>query len=145
MRGDRDRLLQAVGNLVANGVKFTASGSIVLTAEVIDGEIRVAVSDTGPGIVPEDQPHIFEKFYQGGRLLTDKPGGTGLGLAICKEIVDQHRGRIWVESAPGQGSTFIVALKLPPDPASAPAPLPEPHHPVPDSPAGTPLPLALVS
>jgi signal transduction histidine kinase len=112
VRGDRDRLLQVLGNLVSNAVKFTARGAISLSAEVVGQELQIAIADTGPGIAAEDQGHIFEKFYQGGRLLTDKPGGTGLGLAICKEIVEQHQGRIWVESKLGQGSTFFVALGI---------------------------------
>jgi signal transduction histidine kinase len=122
VRGDRDRLLQVLGNLVSNALKFTMRGTITLTTEVNGAELRIAVADTGPGIAPEDQAHIFEKFYQGGRLLTDKPGGTGLGLAICKEIVEQHRGRIWVESRPGAGSTFLIALGAPVEQIASPAP-----------------------
>lgn len=125
LRGDRDRLLQVFGNLVSNALKFTVRGTITLSAEVAGQEVRVAVTDTGPGIGLEDQAHIFEKFYQGGRLLTDKPGGTGLGLAICKEIIEQHQGRIWVESRLGHGSTFVIALAIPADrPVAALTPLP---------------------
>jgi signal transduction histidine kinase len=111
--GDRDRLLQVLGNLVSNALKFTVRGAITLTTEVTGLELRIAVADTGPGITSDEQGRIFEKFYQGGRLLTEKPGGTGLGLAICKEIIEQHRGRIWVESRLGQGSTFYIALGIP--------------------------------
>ena len=70
------------------------------------GELVVSVKDSGIGIAPGDQPKVFEKFKQVGDTLTDKPKGTGLGLPICKEIVEYHGGRIWVESEPGQGSTF---------------------------------------
>ena len=66
----------------------------------------VSVTDSGIGIAPADQAKVFEKFKQVGDTLTDKPKGTGLGLPICKEIVEYHGGRIWVESEPGQGSTF---------------------------------------
>jgi DNA-binding response OmpR family regulator len=76
------------------------------------GEIIVSVIDTGAGIAPEDQPLVFEKFKQVGNTLTDKPQGTGLGLPICKEIVEQHGGRIWVESEVGQGSTFSFTLPV---------------------------------
>jgi len=76
-------------------------------------EIVVAISDTGIGIAPEDHKAVFEQFKQvGGDTLTDKPKGTGLGLPICKEIVEHHGGRIWLESQPGKGSTFSFALPL---------------------------------
>ncbi len=70
----------------------------------------VSVTDSGIGIAPADQPKVFEKFKQVGDTLTDKPKGTGLGLPICKEIVEYHGGRIWVESEPGKGSTFSFTL-----------------------------------
>ena len=66
--------------------------------------------DTGIGVALEDQERIFEKFQQVGDTLTDKPRGTGLGLPICRDIVEHHQGRMWVESTPGVGSTFTVAL-----------------------------------
>jgi CheY-like chemotaxis protein len=72
----------------------------------------VSVKDSGIGIAPDDQPKVFEKFKQVGDTLTDKPKGTGLGLPICKEIVEYHGGRIWVESAPGHGSTFSFTLPI---------------------------------
>jgi signal transduction histidine kinase len=75
----------------------------------------VSVSDTGPGIAPEEKEKIFEKFYQIADLEGAKPKGTGLGLAICKALVELHGGRIWVESEPGRGSTFSFTL-----PASGP-------------------------
>ena len=67
------------------------------------------------GIAPADQPKVFERFKQVGDTLTDKPKGTGLGLPICREIVEHHGGRIWVESALGKGSTFSFTLPLPAD------------------------------
>jgi PAS domain S-box-containing protein len=110
--GDRDRLIQVMLNLISNAVKFTVAGGITLKA-FIEGEmIRVGVSDTGPGISAKDQEIIFEKFKQAGDTLTEKPKGTGLGLPICRQIVDRHGGRIWVESVPGQGSVFWFTLPI---------------------------------
>jgi signal transduction histidine kinase len=72
----------------------------------------VRVIDTGIGISPEDQGKVFDKFKQVGEHLTDKPKGTGLGLPICREIIHHHGGQIWVESALGQGSTFVFTLPV---------------------------------
>ena len=110
--GDSDRLIQVVINLISNAVKFTDSGAIECSACVRGGELVVSVTDNGIGIAPADQGKVFEKFKQVGDTLTDKPKGTGLGLPICKEIVEYHGGRIWVESEPGKGSTFSFALPL---------------------------------
>jgi signal transduction histidine kinase/FixJ family two-component response regulator len=110
INGDRDRLIQVVINLISNAVKFTESGSITCAARLVNGEIVVSVTDSGIGIKPEDQPKVFEKFKQVGDTLTDKPKGTGLGLPICKEIVEHHGGRIWVESEIGKGSKFSFSL-----------------------------------
>ena len=111
--GDRDRLHQVISNLLNNATKFTRSGgAILLRAVRVDAEIRIAVTDTGIGIDVCDQERIFEKFQQVGDTLTDKPRGTGLGLAICRDIVEHHQGRLWVDSKPGVGSTFTVALPL---------------------------------
>jgi len=109
--GDRDRLHQVIANLLNNAMKFTRrGGTIVLRGERLDGEIRISVTDTGIGVASADQERIFEKFQQVGDTLTDKPRGTGLGLAICRDIVEHHQGRLWVDSTPGLGSTFSVAL-----------------------------------
>jgi signal transduction histidine kinase/DNA-binding response OmpR family regulator len=110
--GDQDRLIQVVINLISNAVKFTDAGSVMCGARMAAGELVVSVKDSGIGIAPADQPKVFEKFKQVGDTLTDKPKGTGLGLPICKEIVEYHGGRIWVESAPGAGSTFSFTLPL---------------------------------
>jgi adenylate cyclase len=112
IHGDRDKLVQTVINLISNAVKFTAEGSITCRAAAEGGAIVVSITDTGLGIAPADQPLVFEKFKQVGDTLTDKPKGTGLGLPICKEIVEHHGGRIWVESAPGKGSTFSFSLPI---------------------------------
>jgi signal transduction histidine kinase/DNA-binding response OmpR family regulator len=118
VEGDRDRLIQVVINLISNAVKFTDQGSVTLKTRRSGQEIVVSVIDTGCGIKPEDQPLVFEKFKQVGDTLTDKPKGTGLGLPICKEIVEHHNGRVWVESEIGVGSTFLFSLPLPPDSAA---------------------------
>ncbi|HAN46474.1 MAG TPA: hypothetical protein DCQ32_07985 [Cyanobacteria bacterium UBA8156] len=110
--GDRDRLIQVVVNLVSNAVKFTTKGAVTCGIEVRGDRAVVGIQDTGMGIAAEDCPKVFEKFKQVGDTLTDKPKGTGLGLSICKQIVEHHGGRIWVESVLGQGSTFSFDLPL---------------------------------
>lgn len=109
--GDQARLVQVLVNLIGNAVKFTSAGSVTCRATATAQAVQFSISDTGPGIAPVDQAQLFTTFYQPGNQLTNKPAGTGLGLAICKAIIEQHQGRIWVESAPGQGCT--VAFTLP--------------------------------
>jgi PAS domain S-box-containing protein len=105
---DRDRLLQVFENLVGNAIKFTPpNGRVTVGAEQGDGEVVFRISDTGAGIAADDMPHLFERFWQGGRATRR---GAGLGLPIVKGIVDAHGGRIWVTSAPGRGSTFSFAI-----------------------------------
>ncbi len=113
IEGDEHRLIQVVINLISNAVKFTDHGSIQCSARRQDGELVISVKDSGVGIAPPDQPKVFEKFKQVGDTLTDKPKGTGLGLPICKEIVEHHGGRIWVESELGYGSTFSFTIPIP--------------------------------
>lgn len=108
--GDRNRLLQVLINLISNAVKFTESGCVTCRVKQGNEGVCISVIDTGIGIAPEDQPKVFEKFRQVGDTLTDKPKGTGLGLPICKQIVDHHGGRIWVESEAGHGSTFSFII-----------------------------------
>jgi signal transduction histidine kinase/CheY-like chemotaxis protein len=110
--GDEDRLIQVVINLISNAVKFTDAGAITCAVRHRDSDLVVSVKDSGIGIAIADQSKVFEKFKQVGDTLTDKPKGTGLGLPICKEIVEYHGGRIWVESEPGQGSTFSFTLPV---------------------------------
>lgn len=110
LRGNPIRLRQMLDNLVGNAVKYTPANKDVQVKLRSEGEqIILQVTDNGPGIPPQDQPHIFEKFYRASNIPTEIPG-SGLGLAIVKSIVDRHRGRIWVESTLGQGSTFFVVL-----------------------------------
>jgi signal transduction histidine kinase len=109
--GDRDRLIQVVINLISNAVKFTPAGSITVTAAPTESAgVEVAVADTGIGVAPEDHAKVFEQFGQAGDTITDKPRGTGLGLPICREIVEHHGGRLWLESDVGKGSTFRFTL-----------------------------------
>ncbi len=112
VRADRDRLMQVVINLLSNAVKFApaSAGKVTIQLLPLAGEVSVRVVDNGPGIRPEDQEVIFERFRQGGDSLTGKPTGTGLGLPISRKIVEYFGGRLWVESAPGQGAAFVFVL-----------------------------------
>jgi signal transduction histidine kinase len=110
--GDERRITQVLLNLVGNAIKFTEAGEVAIRATVEDGQFLVAVSDTGPGISEKDQQRIFEEFQQGDGSGSRAKGGTGLGLTITKRIVELHRGRVWVNSSPGQGSTFWIALPV---------------------------------
>ena len=108
--GDERRVRQVIFNLLSNAVKFTpAGGSVDVSACQVNGEVRVSVCDTGPGIAPGDQERIFEEFQQTEAGLEQREG-TGLGLALSKRLVELHGGRIWVESEPGAGSTFTFTL-----------------------------------
>jgi signal transduction histidine kinase/DNA-binding response OmpR family regulator len=127
VRGDPARLRQVLSNLVGNAVKFTESGEILirlsLDAQVAAaGGLRIEVADTGIGIAPERQSEIFQPFRQADGSTTRRFGGTGLGLAISAALVERMGGRIGVESAPGQGSTFWVSLALPHGTVVSPAP-----------------------
>ena len=111
-RGDGRRLTQVLINLVGNAIKFTDAGEVAIKAEAYDGSFHVSVRDTGPGISAADQAKIFEEFHQSESTHTKAKGGAGLGLAISKRIIEMHGGRIWVESQPGQGSTFAFTLPV---------------------------------
>ncbi len=111
--GDRDKLIQVIVNLLSNAAKFTEKGLVNCSVYRKDNDIVVAISDTGIGIAPEDHAAVFEQFKQvGGDTLTDKPKGTGLGLPICKEIVEHHDGKIWLESELGKGNTFSFSIPV---------------------------------
>jgi len=99
-------------NLLNNAFKFTpAGGKITLRAKQEDGNLVVEVKDTGPGIAEEDQQRIFEP-YQRKESDRERLSGLGLGLALCKTLVELHRGRIWIKSRAGRGSTFGFSLPL---------------------------------
>ena len=110
---DPDRIVQALVNLVANAVKFSPAGTCVRTCvESRDGEALISVADDGRGIPADQLEAVFERFQQVDASDRREKGGTGLGLAISRAIVDQHAGRIWAESEPGQGATFRFTLPL---------------------------------
>lgn len=116
VQGDPSRIQQIVNNLVGNAVKFTDQGSVRVTVDHRNdrGEdsIYIEVSDTGIGISQDKQEVIFEKFTQADLSTTRKYGGTGLGLAITKELVGIMKGRIWLNSQPGQGATFFIMIPM---------------------------------
>jgi len=110
--GDGRRLTQVLINLVGNAIKFTDAGEVAIKAEANNGSFHISVRDTGPGISAADQTKLFQEFQQADNAITRKKGGTGLGLAISKRIIEMHGGEIWVESQPGQGSTFTFKLPV---------------------------------
>jgi signal transduction histidine kinase len=112
INGDRDRLIQVVINLISNAVKFTPRGTVTCRVQRKENDVILSVIDSGIGIAAEDQWKVFEKFKQVGDTLTEKPQGTGLGLPICKEIIERHGGKIWVESELGKGSVFSFSLPV---------------------------------
>ena len=112
VNGDIDRLEQVFNNLLDNALKHTPVGGKVgiIARQFSPTFIEVVISDTGPGIPPEQLPHVFERFYR-----ADAPAaktGTGLGLAIAREIVRAHGGNIQVNSTPGKGTEFLVKLPI---------------------------------
>ena len=112
IQADERKIRQVVLNLLSNAIKFTPEGGrIEVGAVPKDGFVEVSVSDTGVGIAPEDQEAVFEEFRQVGTA-DKKVEGTGLGLALSRKFVELHGGRIWVQSALGQGSTFTLALPV---------------------------------
>ncbi|NIO71753.1 MAG: GAF domain-containing protein [Anaerolineae bacterium] len=111
IEADGTRLRQVLLKLLSNAAKFTDRGSITVRAWPKGNQIQVAVADTGPGIPRENHEWVFERFEQG-QTGAKRPEGIGVGLALCKEFVEMHGGRIWVESAEGAGSTFNFTLPV---------------------------------
>ena len=112
LRADRDKIKQVILNLLSNAIKYNRpDGSITVGAHVNGDNLIISISDTGPGIGPEDQKHLFEKFYRV-RSSEDLAPGSGLGLAISQRIVEAHGGDINLESEVGVGSTFNILLPL---------------------------------
>jgi signal transduction histidine kinase len=111
---DRHKINQVLMNLIGNAIKFTpVQGRVTVSASRSGGEsVQVSVSDTGPGIPPEEKEKIFAKFYRIAEVNGENPKGTGLGLAISKALVELHGGKIWVESEPSRGSTFLFTLPV---------------------------------
>lgn len=118
VRANEENLTKVVEHLVSNGLKFTPKGGTVTveTRRLDSGHVQFKVTDTGLGIPPEALPHVFQKFFHADQSLTRPYGGMGLGLAYCKEVVEAHGGRIWIESK-GQGKGTLVSFLLPGAPA----------------------------
>ena len=117
VRADAIRIRQVMLNLLSNATKFTDEGDIIVEVSLKPGstrrnEMRISVTDTGPGISKQDQTKLFQPFSQVDDSPTRKTGGTGLGLSICQHIVNMHGGRIWIDSDVGKGSTFHFTLPL---------------------------------
>ncbi|MFH1799966.1 MAG: HAMP domain-containing sensor histidine kinase [Candidatus Omnitrophota bacterium] len=105
--GDGDKLTEVIINLLNNAIKYTPAGSITVKLTGNEREVRFEIADTGSGIPEEYSEKIFDKFE---RIMTEKQEGTGLGLPIAKDIIELHRGKLWVESEPGKGSRFIFTI-----------------------------------
>jgi len=110
---NEDKMHQVMNNLLNNSIKFTKQGGVTVTARMgrDAGYVEVCVRDTGPGIAKEDIGKLFQKFLQLSNT-ESQVKGTGLGLAICKEVIARHQGSIWVESEPGEGTSFIFKLPV---------------------------------
>jgi PAS domain S-box-containing protein len=120
LRANPIRLRQVLDNVIGNAIKYSRDhGEIFISIHAEDDQVILQVKDQGPGIDPADQPHIFDKFYRGANVTPDVEG-SGLGLAIVKNIVENHQGRIWVESTPGKGSSFFIVLPVAAEPVYTP-------------------------
>jgi two-component system phosphate regulon sensor histidine kinase PhoR len=117
VRGDEARLGQVLVNLLHNAVKFSPDGgAVIVRVAPADGEVITSVQDHGVGVPRAAQARIFERFYKVDRArVRGEAGGTGLGLAIARHVVEQHGGRIWLESEEGHGTTFSFALPIAPE------------------------------
>jgi len=110
IHGDGVRLAQVFDNLFTNALKYAPGAPIIVLLEKVENNILISFIDHGPGIPKESLGLIFERFY---RVRTERSvTGTGLGLYICKQIIEAHRGKIWAESTPGVGTTFIIELPI---------------------------------
>ena len=109
---DNTRIRQVVLNLLSNASRFTEHGGVQISARQSKNEIIVSVTDTGPGVAPEDQDKVFEPFQQLDNSIRRRHGGSGLGLSISKQFVEMHRGKMWLESEVGVGTTFYFSLPL---------------------------------
>ncbi len=114
LEADREKIELVITNLISNAIKYSPMYSTVQVACVTreDRKVEVSVKDEGMGIQPEDQGHLFDRFYRVENQQTASIAGFGIGLYICKEIIERHKGKIWVESEPGRGSTFSFSLPL---------------------------------
>jgi PAS domain S-box-containing protein len=113
VRADRDRLVQALSNLVGNAIKFTQpQGAVEIAVESVDHSLLFSVTDDGPGIDPTDLEHVFDRFWRASRGERGATGGLGLGLAIVKGIIEAHGGRVWAESELGAGTRIRFTVPL---------------------------------
>jgi len=109
LQGDGVRIAQVFENLFTNAIKYAPDAPIIIILQQVGQNLLVSFMDRGPGIPQESLPLIFERFY---RVRSEKATGTGLGLYICRQIIEAHRGKIWAESNPGQGTTFFIELPI---------------------------------
>lgn len=114
VEGDERRLAQVIRNLLTNAARHTQTGAVTVAVETDGDEAVVSVSDTGEGISPDDLEHIFERFYRADTARAAATGGSGLGLAISRAIVEDHHGRMFANSTPGEGTTIGFRLPLHP-------------------------------
>lgn len=112
VEADKDRIQEVISNLIDNAIKYTPQGSITAKLTTDENNAIVSVTDTGIGISPEDQKHLFEKFYRVNSSMTREIGGTGLGLYISRNLIEHYGGKLYVESTPSKGSTFSFTLPL---------------------------------
>ena len=112
VEADKDRVQEVISNLIDNAIKYTPQGTITARLTTDEDMATVSVTDTGIGISPEDQKHLFEKFYRVNSSMTREIGGTGLGLYISRNLVEHYGGKLDVVSTPGKGSTFSFSLPL---------------------------------
>lgn len=112
VEGDTHLLQQAIKNLLDNAIKYTQrDGSVLLRISVDEKKFQLLIKDSGIGIAPVDQAHVFERFYRGAQH-DQTEHGSGLGLAIVESIVERHHGKVWFESQLGKGTTFYIEIPL---------------------------------
>jgi len=114
---DPNRIRQVLGNLLSNALRHVTDGNtgtpkVTLALSIREDVAHLRVADNGPGLTEEAQQQIFDRFWRADQARSRDKGGSGLGLPICRAIMDAHDGRIWVESTPGLGTTFIIELPL---------------------------------
>lgn len=113
IQADPERVTQAITNLVDNALRYTPPGTrVTVSAQPVPSGVELSVADTGPGIPPEELPHVFDRFWRAEKSRNRATGGSGLGLAIVKQLVEAHSGRVGVESQPGAGTQFRILLPI---------------------------------